>query len=149
MVNGDCCERVAVWLVLGTKPTWFLPLEEHAPTSTGQTPSKKSKIHYTFCICHKNPFPTCCVLTEIDGCLVNNGGCHSAADCIRTGANTVRQYCTRAHNVRPDPTLGNHCTWDTLQVSEATSDCQSFSGVRFQWPIFIFWILSDDVTITK
>lgn len=30
------------------------------------------------------------LFTETDGCLVNNGGCHSAAECIRTGPNTVR-----------------------------------------------------------
>lgn len=27
---------------------------------------------------------------EIDGCLVNNGGCHMSAECIKTGPNTVR-----------------------------------------------------------
>lgn len=32
------------------------------------------------------------VFAEIDGCLVNNGGCHKSADCIRTGPNTVRQH---------------------------------------------------------
>ncbi|XP_045897918.1 stabilin-2-like [Micropterus dolomieu] len=33
------------------------------------------------------------ICLEIDGCLVNNGGCHSAADCIRTGANTTACRC--------------------------------------------------------
>lgn len=31
-----------------------------------------------------------CGFSEIDGCLVNNGGCHRSAECIRTGPNTVR-----------------------------------------------------------
>uniref|UniRef100_A0A3Q1AJG6 Stabilin 1 n=1 Tax=Amphiprion ocellaris TaxID=80972 RepID=A0A3Q1AJG6_AMPOC len=30
------------------------------------------------------------VCLEVDGCLVNNGGCHMSADCIRTGPNMVR-----------------------------------------------------------
>lgn len=32
-----------------------------------------------------------CGFAEIDGCLVNNGGCHRSAECIRTGPNTVRR----------------------------------------------------------
>lgn len=32
------------------------------------------------------------MFTEVDGCLVNNGGCHPSADCIRAGPNVVRHY---------------------------------------------------------
>lgn len=35
-------------------------------------------------------FVCVCMFTEVDGCLVSNGGCHKYADCIRTGPNTVR-----------------------------------------------------------
>ncbi|KAI3369756.1 hypothetical protein L3Q82_024579, partial [Scortum barcoo] len=42
------------------------------------------------------PAEVCVTRTpKIDGCLVNNGGCHKSADCIRTGPNTNNGGCSR------------------------------------------------------
>lgn len=65
-------------------------------------------IQNVFCIsqkktrwCNKCLCPSFGFFAEIDGCLINNGGCHKNAECIRAGPNIVRHHCSALKHQTP------------------------------------------------
>lgn len=45
-----------------------------------------------FCKCGSRDFTLWSFFSEIDNCLVNNGGCHNNAECIKIGPRLVRDH---------------------------------------------------------